>query len=142
MRKKTTKQKKLNGTYRKDRAQSSAPVPAPANVGEPPARFTASQRAAWRELAPQVAAVFTTSDRSAFALLVKQHAALEAPAAAKMPHYVRAALVRSVASLLEAFGCTPASRGRVEAVQAADEPDESERFLFGNMRPAEPPKVG
>ncbi len=137
---KTAAEKRLAGTFRKDREPKNAPTPAPAVVGEPPKNFTKAQRAAWVDLAPQVQLVFADSDRAAFGLLVKLVAELDAPSAAKLPAHARASLARTVVGLLERFGCTPASRGRVEAVQKeAEKLDETELFLFG--RASRPPAI-
>jgi hypothetical protein len=99
-------------------------------VGEPPKSFNAGQRAAWRELAPQVAGVYTSSDRAAFCLLCKLSALVEpADAIDRLSASGYARVVSLVAGMLQGFGCTPASRSRVEASRAPAL-DASELFLF------------
>ena len=125
----TASEKKLRGTLRKDRERRGVHG-ALAEVGPPPVHFTVAQKAAWADLAPQVRDVYTEADRAAFSLLVKQAAELDTNK--KLPPYVRAQLTRSVLTLLEAFGCTPSSRRRVDPVKPEAEDDPAAAFLFGN----------
>ena len=115
MRKTSRASKRLHGTLKKNREPKPGTLPPPAKVGPPPAHFNAAQRRAWLELAPQVQRTFADSDRAAFALLCKLWAHLETPATKKgAPAYVQASIIARVTALLESFGCTPASRVRVE----------------------------
>lgn len=134
--KKSKGEKKLLGTYRKDRDQVAAQTSAapPEIVGEPPKSFTAEQRRSWAELAPAVAGVYAASDRPTFCLLCKMHALLETRAI-KLAPYVEAGLMRQVAALLEAFGCSPRSRRTVAPPEPAPLPDSLDEFILQGETP-------
>jgi hypothetical protein len=81
-------------------------------------------------LAPQVELTFAESDRAAFTMLVQLHCKLEEKRILASPSaYAR--IVQIISGLLQQFGCTPASRGRVAARKSAEEAkDPAESFLF------------
>lgn len=114
--------KRQRGTLRKHREKSGAPELQIGEVGPPPARMSKLERAAWLELAPQVARVYTPSDRAMFSLLVRQWAVLDDPRTiTDMPATAYARIVQVVSGMLQQFGCSPASRGRVAAAPDGDE---------------------
>ena len=121
----STSTKRLKGTL--ERSREPQRLAAPAEVGPPPSTLTAHQRASWRELAPQVARVFSASDRAAFTLLVKLYTAVEHPEE-EVPAYVYAGLVGRVTALLEQFGCTPKSRRQVDRTEEPTPDDPLDEF--------------
>lgn len=128
---KPTSVKKAQGTFRPSRDNKKAPDPPLAAVGDPPEGCPKAQVRAWRLLAPQVEFTFAESDRAAFTLLTGLYAKLEDPKIAGSPSaYAR--IVQSVSSLLQQFGCTPATRGRVAQIRGGlpTEKDQTEAFLF------------
>lgn len=133
----SVEKKKFRGTFRKERERSSTSLPV-GIVGAPPASFTKAQKAAWRELAPQVAHSFSASDRATFSLLCKLYATAQHPPRGMAP-YVTAQITSRLVGLLEAFGCSPRSRRLVDAQPpslvpgpgARDDDDDDETPLFG-----------
>ena len=112
--------------------------PALSPVGPPPANFTEVQRQVWEELSNEVADVYTHRDRAAFKLLVRQMALVESPEFAKWPASAQARLVQIVSGLLQQFGCTPSSRGRVETVRQMEAANDlAAQFLFGDAHGGE-----
>lgn len=110
--------KKFTGTLNKTRerrSQSNRSIKPIGVVGDPPDDFTKVQKAAWRELAPQVAHSYSVSDRATFSLLAKLYAMVEHPPRG-LPHYAFVQMTSRVLGLLEAFGCSPRSRRLVESI--------------------------
>jgi P27 family predicted phage terminase small subunit len=144
--------KRLKGTYRPSRDNRRAPKPAP-GAPLPPEWLGPAALPRWAELVEQleVSRVLTKADRTALGLLadaLSEYVAHRATVEQEGATYVKGSRGRSTLKrprpevalarearrdavrLLEAFGLTPASRNRVEAV-AAPEADEHEMFLFG-----------
>ena len=145
---KPSAQKKLEGTYRKDRAAVSEMQP---TLGEPPVPRGLKGEALteWRVVAPELArlGVLAIIDGGRLADYCRAHAlAIRAAAKAekegevidtyrgpvRSPWQGVAQEARAQARLLAAeFGLTPSSRSRVSAGNAKPKPDDAEADLFG-----------
>jgi phage terminase small subunit len=122
-----------NRKLRRDRRNPESPQIPRGTVGDPPRSLSAAERKSWRELAPQVSSSFTSADRAAFLLAVRLNVKIDDPGDMAPSAYAR--MVQVFKGLLEAFGCTPASRNRVVSVTAPNADDDAaEREMFGPRR--------
>ncbi len=150
---KPTALKKLQGTYRPDRAARNEVTP---QLGEPPCprSLTGEARAEWRRVAPELVRlqVLAIVDAGRLADYCRAHAlAIKAAGKAaqqgevietergpaRNPWHVIAQEARAQARLLaQEFGLTPSSRSRVEAppAEAADEYAAMEATLAAGVR--------
>ena len=139
--------KKLRGTYRRDRAPANEPQP-PAGRPACPSWLIPDAKAAWRRLAPGLAAsgLLTKVDRNALAryctLWARWRAAedhirengslhkLPSGYVATNPHVAIAGRLAVLLSKLEHdFGMTPAARTKIDVPPKPDGPDELERLI-------------
>lgn len=145
---KPSAQKKLEGTYRKDRAARNEMRP---TLGEPPVPkgLKGAALAEWRVVAPELArlGVLAIIDGGRLADYCRAHAlAIRAAAKAEQegevvetyrgpvrsPWQAIAQEARAQARLLAAeFGLTPSSRSRVSTADATPRVDDAENDLFG-----------
>lgn len=144
----------LHGTDRKDRRNVTEPTPPPGRV-TPPSWLGAEALAAWHELAPTLTdmGLLTTADPHALALLCDVYARYISASAViteqgptyesvniktgvvmvrKRPEVdIAADCWRRLNVMLQQFGMTPSSRGRVQLPQKARVEDPSEEFFSG-----------
>ena len=119
--------KRMRGTLRHSRTNPDAPRPPAALVPPPPRELTVYEQRVWRRLARELApGVFTTSDYTAFRLLVSAVAAAEHPAP-ETPPTAHLGACKLAASLLQRFGMDPGSREKVSV--ARSERDDRARAL-------------
>jgi hypothetical protein len=125
--------KAKRGTLKKARETApQAPDLPPGNVPPPPADLAAAEVAVWRELATQVEALgcYTSSDYSAFKLMVRMYALTDAgPGDAAPSAYAK--IAQTAVGLLARFGLDPASRGRVPRPDAEKPSADEESAMFG-----------
>lgn len=106
----------LRGTFRKDRHGEAGAKPQPkGEIGKPPGRLDAAQRAAWREIVNQAPeGVLTGSDRLAVEL-----AAVLLAEFRTAPAEFQAARLARLESLLSKFGMNPSDRSRLNIAPPA-----------------------
>ncbi len=112
---KPTELHELAGTFRADRhGQRRAAPKSDRPIGEPPPSLQADEAACWREFVSDApAGVLTSGDRWALEALARLHAKSrrEGLTGAELGH---------LRGFLTELGAAPASRGRVQAVGAAE----------------------
>jgi P27 family predicted phage terminase small subunit len=146
--KKTTQQKRIEGTLRKDRLNPNEPTPAP-GIPKAPAHLSARARAAWKVLSERLDAigVLTQADGLALEGLCEAYADLQQARESLAAHggrvtyecttksgdvmyrsHPEVAMIadadRRVQTWLAKFGLTPADRSRVSAREPKDPHDE------------------
>jgi hypothetical protein len=116
--------KRQRGTLRHSRTNGYAPRPRAMSVPPPPRDLSARERAVWARLADEIPrGVFTSSDRTAYRLLVRAVAIAENPER-DASHSSRIHYMRLAAAMLQQFGLTPSSRERVSVANRTDAPDD------------------
>ncbi len=125
---KTAEEKRLAGTYRRDRDPSAGQGPeAASSVPPPPRGLAALDRRVWRELAAQVneRGSYTATRRTAFALMVTAVARLQG--AKREPAYAFEKLLRAAGDALVQFGIAPV---RAELPPPRRQPNELDEFTL------------
>lgn len=125
--------KAKRGTLKRSReASPAAPDLPPGRVPDPPDDLYPAERVLWRTLAEQVEAIgcYTASDYSAFRLLVRMVALVDAGPGEMAPSaYAR--IAQTAVGMLGRFGLDPASRGRVPRPEAEKSAADDEAAMFG-----------
>lgn len=117
----------------RERTSAAADLP-PGKVPEPPDDLDVGEQKLWRTLALQVEAlgVYTSSDYTAFRLLVRMTALADAGPGEMAPSaYAR--IAQTAVGMLARFGLDPASRGRVPRPEAEKEAESEEAEMFGGL---------
>jgi hypothetical protein len=108
-------------------------------VGDPPADFDETERAAWREIGdavgPDGLGTFKASDAVFLRLTVRTVVAAERAAAdLSTAPTARARMLQAAGSMLNAFGLSPLSRERVKAIEDTRSPTERVLAAVGGDR--------
>jgi phage terminase small subunit len=139
---KPTALKVLSGTLRPSRVNVNEPQPPPGAKPPPWLPRGGPARKAWNRLAPELTAVGVLKSTDADALALVCMAMAEYQEAITDPVGWRRsdAAAKRLAVLLRDFGLTPATRGRVEAVQLPANDPLAEWMASGTVTLPPPPR--